>query len=115
MLVVVSFDNLKFGNSDDSTFGVDISSRLPVDCKSIELLTFVPPMRDSPKSIFIIADRCLTPHCARLLQERIRAPPDSCMILSSAHSKVVVGIGSGEGEGVEMVGESDGVKGVGSG
>nr|GEZ72954.1 hypothetical protein [Tanacetum cinerariifolium] len=46
----------------------DISSRLPVDCKSIVLLTFLPPMIDSPESIFIIADRFLTPHCARVVQ-----------------------------------------------
>nr|GEY53938.1 hypothetical protein [Tanacetum cinerariifolium] len=63
MLVVMPFDYLKFGDNDDSTFGVDISSRLHVDRKSIELLTFAPPMRDSPESIFIIADWCLTPHC----------------------------------------------------
>nr|GEW30805.1 hypothetical protein [Tanacetum cinerariifolium] len=49
---------------------------------------FVPLMRDFPESIFIIADRCLTPHYVRLLQERIRAPSDSCMILSSAHRDV---------------------------
>nr|GEX20640.1 hypothetical protein [Tanacetum cinerariifolium] len=65
MLVVVSFNNLNFSDSDDSTFGVDIPSRLPVERKSIELLTFAPPMRDSLESIFIIADRCLTPHYAR--------------------------------------------------
>nr|GEV53885.1 hypothetical protein [Tanacetum cinerariifolium] len=84
MLVVMPFDDLKFSDSDDSTFGVDISSRLPVDWKTIELLMFTPSMRDSPESIFIIADRYLTPHRARLLQERIRAPLDSCMMLSSA-------------------------------
>nr|GEU47417.1 hypothetical protein [Tanacetum cinerariifolium] len=65
MLVVMPFDDLKFDDSDDYTFGVDISSRLPVDRKSIEMLTFAPPMRDSPESIFVIANRCLTPHCAR--------------------------------------------------
>nr|GEX04081.1 Gag-Pol polyprotein [Tanacetum cinerariifolium] len=65
MLVIVPLDNLKFSDSDDSTFRVDISSGLPVDCKSVELLTFVPPMRDSPKSMFVIAYRFLTPHSAR--------------------------------------------------
>nr|GEX91483.1 uncharacterized protein [Tanacetum cinerariifolium] len=65
MVVVVPFDNLKYGENDDSTFGVDISSGLPVGCKSIELLMFVPPTRDSPESIFIIADRCLIPHCIK--------------------------------------------------
>nr|GFB12818.1 hypothetical protein [Tanacetum cinerariifolium] len=48
MLAVVPFDNLMFGDNDDSTFRVDIFSRLPVDRKSIELLTFTPPIRDSP-------------------------------------------------------------------
>nr|GEY25099.1 hypothetical protein [Tanacetum cinerariifolium] len=42
-----------------------ISSRLPVDCKSVELLTFAPPIRDSLESIFVIADRFWTPHCTR--------------------------------------------------
>nr|GEW53888.1 uncharacterized mitochondrial protein AtMg00810-like [Tanacetum cinerariifolium] len=81
MLVVMPFNDLKFGDIDDSTFGVDILSIIPVDRKSIELLTFGPSMRDSPESIFVIADWCLTPHFARLLQERIQTPPDSCMIL----------------------------------
>nr|GEV03439.1 hypothetical protein [Tanacetum cinerariifolium] len=71
MLVVMPFDNLKFSDNDDSTFGVDISSRLHVDRKSIELLTFAPPMRDSSESIFTIADWCLTPHCVRLIQDNI--------------------------------------------
>nr|GFC79182.1 hypothetical protein [Tanacetum cinerariifolium] len=65
MLVIVPFENLKLGDSDDSMFRVDISSRLPVDCKSVKLLTFAPSMRDSSKSIFVIADRFLTPHCVR--------------------------------------------------
>nr|GEW71787.1 putative reverse transcriptase domain-containing protein [Tanacetum cinerariifolium] len=56
MLVVMPFDDLKFDDNDDSTFGVNISSRLLVDRKFIELLTFVPPMRDSSESIFIIAN-----------------------------------------------------------
>nr|GEZ96400.1 hypothetical protein [Tanacetum cinerariifolium] len=51
MLVVMPFDNLKFGNGDDSTFGVDISSIFPVDRKTIELLTFAPSMRDSPERL----------------------------------------------------------------
>nr|GFC39391.1 hypothetical protein [Tanacetum cinerariifolium] len=60
MLVVVPFNDLKICDSDDSTFRVDISSKFPVDFKSIELLTFAPPMRDSPKSIFVIANCCLS-------------------------------------------------------
>nr|GEY09287.1 copia protein [Tanacetum cinerariifolium]GEY11719.1 copia protein [Tanacetum cinerariifolium] len=50
MLVVMPFDDLKFGDSDDSTFGVDVSTRLPVDRKSIKLLTFAPPIRDSQRA-----------------------------------------------------------------
>nr|GFC24838.1 hypothetical protein [Tanacetum cinerariifolium] len=65
MLGVMPFDYLKLCDSDDSTFRVDILSRFPVDHKSIELLTFTPPMRDSPESMFVIADRYLTPHCTR--------------------------------------------------
>nr|GFB91045.1 hypothetical protein [Tanacetum cinerariifolium] len=65
MFVIAPFNNLKFGDNDDSTFKVDISRKLPVDCKSIELLTFMPAMRDSPESIFVKADRFLTPHCTR--------------------------------------------------
>nr|GFC35543.1 hypothetical protein [Tanacetum cinerariifolium] len=64
MHVIKPFDDLKFGDSNDSTFLVDISSRFPIDCKFVELLTFAPPMRDSPEIIFIIADRFLNPHCA---------------------------------------------------
>nr|GEX63696.1 hypothetical protein [Tanacetum cinerariifolium] len=67
MLVVMSFDDLKFDDSDDSTFRVDILSRFPIDRKTIELLTFAPSMRDSPESIFIIADQNLTPHCVRVI------------------------------------------------
>nr|GFB89311.1 hypothetical protein [Tanacetum cinerariifolium] len=52
MLVVMPFDDLKLCDSDDSTFGVDISSRFPVKRKSIELLTFVPLMQDSPECMF---------------------------------------------------------------
>nr|GEX04727.1 hypothetical protein [Tanacetum cinerariifolium] len=57
MLVIVPLDNLKFSDSDDSTFKVDISSRLLVDSKFVELLTFALPMRDSLKSMLFIACR----------------------------------------------------------
>nr|GFC26293.1 hypothetical protein [Tanacetum cinerariifolium] len=57
MLVIVPLDNLKFSDNDDSTFRVDISCRLPVDSKYVELLTFAPPMRDSPESMLVIAYR----------------------------------------------------------
>ncbi|GKE80268.1 hypothetical protein Tco_1550268, partial [Tanacetum coccineum] len=44
MLVIMSFDNLKLCDSNDSAFGVDITSRFPVSSKSIELLSFLAPM-----------------------------------------------------------------------
>ncbi|GJU17416.1 hypothetical protein Tco_1145382 [Tanacetum coccineum] len=49
MFVIVSFDNRKLLNSNDSVSGVDIMSRFPVDCVSIELLTFSSPVRDVPE------------------------------------------------------------------
>nr|GEU77412.1 hypothetical protein [Tanacetum cinerariifolium] len=42
-----------------------IASRLPVDSKSVELLTFAPPMRYSPESMLVVAYWFLNPHCAR--------------------------------------------------
>nr|GEW00432.1 hypothetical protein [Tanacetum cinerariifolium] len=65
VLVIMPFDYLELCDSDDSSFGVDISSTLPVSSKSIELLTFVPPMRDSPKCMIVVDDRHLTPHSVR--------------------------------------------------
>ncbi|GJS64095.1 hypothetical protein Tco_0678659 [Tanacetum coccineum] len=47
MFVAVPFDNLKLYDSNDSTFGVEITSKFPVSSNSIELLTFASPMRDS--------------------------------------------------------------------
>ncbi|GKF55801.1 retrovirus-related pol polyprotein from transposon TNT 1-94, partial [Tanacetum coccineum] len=44
MLVIIPFNNLKLCDSNDSAFGVDIMSRFPVSSKSIELLSFLPPM-----------------------------------------------------------------------
>nr|GEU90652.1 ribonuclease H-like domain-containing protein [Tanacetum cinerariifolium] len=52
-------------DSDDSTFRVDIASRLPVDSKSIELLSFATLRRDSPESMLVVAYWFLNPHCAR--------------------------------------------------
>ncbi|GJV20442.1 hypothetical protein Tco_1369462 [Tanacetum coccineum] len=44
MLVIMPFDYLKLYDSNDSAFGVDNLSRFPVSSKSIELLSFSPPM-----------------------------------------------------------------------
>nr|GEV42080.1 ribonuclease H-like domain-containing protein [Tanacetum cinerariifolium] len=54
MLVIVPLENLEFSDSDDSTLRVDIASRLPVDSKTIELLTFAPPIGDSPESMLVV-------------------------------------------------------------
>ncbi|GKF90536.1 hypothetical protein Tco_0274237, partial [Tanacetum coccineum] len=43
MLVIMPFDNLKLCNKNDSVPGVDITSRFPVDSKSIELLMLSTP------------------------------------------------------------------------
>nr|GEU36038.1 retrovirus-related Pol polyprotein from transposon TNT 1-94 [Tanacetum cinerariifolium] len=76
----------KYSNSKKTIENCGLTSRrLPVDRKSLELLMFAPLVRDSPESIFIIADWRLTPHCTRLLLEIIRALLDSCMILSSVY------------------------------
>nr|GEX82063.1 hypothetical protein [Tanacetum cinerariifolium] len=40
MLVIMPFDNLKLCYGNDSVPGVDITSRFPIDCISIELFTF---------------------------------------------------------------------------
>ncbi|GJV40256.1 retrovirus-related pol polyprotein from transposon TNT 1-94 [Tanacetum coccineum] len=37
-------------------------SRFPVDCESIELLTFSPPVRDSSECMFVVDNRHLTPY-----------------------------------------------------
>ncbi|GKF21497.1 hypothetical protein Tco_0070135, partial [Tanacetum coccineum] len=45
MFVIVPFDNRKLLNSNDYVSRVDITRRFPVDCISIELLTFPPSER----------------------------------------------------------------------
>nr|GEX79327.1 hypothetical protein [Tanacetum cinerariifolium]GEY07427.1 hypothetical protein [Tanacetum cinerariifolium] len=108
MLVIVPLDNLEFSDGDDSTFRVDIASRIPVDNKTIKLLTFAPPVGDTSESMLVVAYRLLNPHCTsikilevvvnevikwdntmtsgvRLLLKRIRAPPDFCMTPSLVH------------------------------
>nr|GEZ94878.1 hypothetical protein [Tanacetum cinerariifolium] len=53
----MQLDNHEFSNNDDSTLRVDMTSRLPVDNKTIELLMFVAPMGDSPESMLVVAYR----------------------------------------------------------
>ncbi|GKA31832.1 hypothetical protein Tco_0718199 [Tanacetum coccineum] len=44
MFIAMPFDNLNLRDSDDSTSGIYIRSRFPIDSKSIELFTFVSPI-----------------------------------------------------------------------
>nr|GEW92085.1 hypothetical protein [Tanacetum cinerariifolium] len=62
MLVVVPFHNLELSSSDDPPLGVDISSRLTVNCIPIELFTFSPPVRNSPEGVLIVVYWLLYPH-----------------------------------------------------
>nr|GFC33925.1 hypothetical protein [Tanacetum cinerariifolium] len=57
MLVVVPFHNLELSDSDDPPLGVDISSRLPVNCIPIELFTFPPSVRNSPEGVLVVVYR----------------------------------------------------------
>nr|GEY70544.1 hypothetical protein [Tanacetum cinerariifolium] len=55
--------NLEFSDSDDSTLRIHIASRLSVNSKTVKLLTFMPPMGDSPKGMLVIAYWFFNPHC----------------------------------------------------
>nr|GFC87544.1 hypothetical protein [Tanacetum cinerariifolium] len=61
MLIVVPFLNLELGDSDDPPLGVYIESRFPVNNEPVELLTFSPPVRNSPKGVLVIVYRLLLP------------------------------------------------------
>nr|GFC39263.1 hypothetical protein [Tanacetum cinerariifolium] len=61
MLIVVPFHNLEIGDRNDPPLGVYIESRFPVNSEPIELLTFTPPVRNSPKSVLVIVYRLLLP------------------------------------------------------
>nr|GEU53412.1 hypothetical protein [Tanacetum cinerariifolium] len=65
VLVVISLKNLEFSNSDDSSLRIHIASRLPVNSKTVELMAFTPPMRDSLEGMLVIAYWFLNPHCPR--------------------------------------------------
>nr|GEW59854.1 hypothetical protein [Tanacetum cinerariifolium] len=49
MLVAMPFHNLKFRDSNDSSLGIYIASRFPVNSETIELLTLTPPNGRLPK------------------------------------------------------------------
>nr|GFC35085.1 hypothetical protein [Tanacetum cinerariifolium] len=63
--------NLEFSDSDDSTLRIHIASRLLVDSKTIELLTFTPPMGYSLKGMLIIA------YCIQLWISKLAKQSDS--------------------------------------
>nr|GEY38174.1 hypothetical protein [Tanacetum cinerariifolium] len=54
MLVAMPFHNFKIRDSNDPPLGVYIKSRFSVNNETIELLTFTPPVRNSPKSVLVI-------------------------------------------------------------
>nr|GEZ12964.1 RNA-directed DNA polymerase, eukaryota [Tanacetum cinerariifolium] len=60
MLIVVPFHNLEIGDNDDPPLGVYIESRFPVNSEPVELLTFPPPVRNSPKGVHVINDFLVT-------------------------------------------------------
>nr|GFB21007.1 hypothetical protein [Tanacetum cinerariifolium] len=65
VIVAMPLYNLEFGDSDDSSLGVHIASRLSVNSKTIELLTFTPRMGDSLEGVLVIAYWFFNPHCPR--------------------------------------------------
>nr|GEW61710.1 hypothetical protein [Tanacetum cinerariifolium] len=46
VLVAIPLYNLEFSDSDDSSLGIHIASRLPVKSKTVKRLTFTPPVGD---------------------------------------------------------------------
>nr|GEU57526.1 hypothetical protein [Tanacetum cinerariifolium] len=57
VLIVMPLDNLEFSDSDDSLLRIHIASRLLVDSKIVELLTFTPLMGDSPEGMLVNKDK----------------------------------------------------------
>nr|GEY40172.1 hypothetical protein [Tanacetum cinerariifolium] len=101
MLVIMPFGYLKLCDSDDYSFGVDISSRLPVSSKSIELLTFTPPMRDSPECMFVIANRHLTPRCT----SSYVGPSNSSGVIVSTLSRIITNAEKSRGVSISLLNE----------
>nr|GEX75581.1 hypothetical protein [Tanacetum cinerariifolium] len=62
MLVAMPFHNLEFRDSNDSPFGIYIARRFPVNSETVELLTFTPPVRDSPEGVLVLVYWLLYPH-----------------------------------------------------
>nr|GFB26775.1 hypothetical protein [Tanacetum cinerariifolium] len=56
------FHNLEFRDSNDSSLGIYIASRLPVNSETVKLLTFMPPVGDSPECMLVVVYWFLYPH-----------------------------------------------------
>nr|GEZ50661.1 hypothetical protein [Tanacetum cinerariifolium] len=59
------FYNLEFCDSNDSSLGIYIASRFSINSETIELLTFTPPMGDSPEGMLVVVYWFLYPHNPR--------------------------------------------------
>nr|GFC72084.1 hypothetical protein [Tanacetum cinerariifolium] len=53
-LNAIPFHNLEIPDSNDPPLGVYIKSIFSVNSETVELLTFTPPVRDSPKSVHVL-------------------------------------------------------------
>nr|GFC58120.1 hypothetical protein [Tanacetum cinerariifolium] len=53
------FHNLEICDNNDPPLGVYIKSRFPVNSEPVELLTFPPPVKDSPKGVLVIVYRLI--------------------------------------------------------
>nr|GFA35144.1 hypothetical protein [Tanacetum cinerariifolium]GFA53994.1 hypothetical protein [Tanacetum cinerariifolium] len=65
ILLGVPFHNLEIGGGNDPPLGVYIESRFSVNGEPVELLTFLPPVRNYPKGVLVIVYRLLYPHSTR--------------------------------------------------
>nr|GFB11205.1 hypothetical protein [Tanacetum cinerariifolium] len=62
MLVAMPFHNLEICDNNDPPFGVYIENRFSVNSEAVELLTFPPVVRDSPKGVLVIVYRLMLVH-----------------------------------------------------
>nr|GEV77289.1 putative ribonuclease H-like domain-containing protein [Tanacetum cinerariifolium] len=82
-------EQCKHRNSDDSSLGIHIASRLPVNSKTIELLTFTPPIRDSPEGMLVIAYWFFNPHCLRHQVFNLLDTPVICCLCLRDRSSIL--------------------------
>nr|GEW90114.1 hypothetical protein [Tanacetum cinerariifolium] len=88
MLIVVPFHNLKIGDSNDPPLGVYIECRFSVNSEPVELLMFLPPVRNSPKGLEAPPQRysmSLLMKCANEITRRPRLPPDDIQALPGCY------------------------------